>query len=300
MGLNQNQNNPASSPMRYCGRLFCDSDLNRIRHLIVQHSTANRAHLSRLVCEQLSWRRPDGELKDMSCRVAMLRMAEDGLITLPPPRNSNGNGRPYVRRTPAAEPPPELFNLPAGKLSDLALQLVAERQQSHLWNEYIDRYHYLGYQPLPGAQIRYFARDSKRILALFGFGAAAWKIAPRDHFIGWTDPQRKRNLQLVVNNARFLILPWVQSRNLASKLLAMATRRLTDDWYNLYGYRPVLVETFVETQRFQGTCYKAANWLYLGQTQGRGKLDVHKKAQLPKKSIWVYPLITNFRRQLCC
>ena len=285
--------------MRYCGRVFIKSELNRIRRLIARHSTANRAQLSRLVCEQLHWRRTDGKLKDMSCRVAMLRMAEDGLITLPPPLNSNGNGRRYLRRTPAAEPPPEVVNLPAGKLSDLTLQPVAQPRQSHLWNEYIDRYHYLGYQPLPGAQIRYFAHDSNQILALLGFGAAAWKIAPRDHFIGWTHTQRKRNLQLVVNNARFLILPWVQSRNLASKLLAMASRRLTNDWYSRYGYRPVLLETFVEIQRFQGTCYKAANWLYLGQTQGRGKLDVHNQAQLPKKSIWVYPLHTDFRPLLC-
>lgn len=298
--MSRNQKHPASSLRRYCGRVFSDSDLHRIGRLIAQHPTAGRAHLSRLVCRQLSWRRTDGQLKDMSCRVAMLRMAEDGLIQLPPARNSNGNGRPYVRRTPAAEPPPEAFHLPAGQLSDLCLQRVADRPQSHLWNEYIDRYHYLGYQPLPGAQIRYFARASNRILALLGFGAAAWKIAPRDRFIGWTDPQRRLHLQLVVNNARFLILPWVQSRNLASKLLAMATRRLADDWYHRYGYRPVLVETFVETPRFQGTCYKAANWLYLGQTQGRGKLDVQRKAQLPKKSIWVYPLHLNFRPLLCC
>lgn len=285
--------------MRYCGRVFYDSELTLIRRLIAQHSTASRAQLSRLVCEQLSWCRSDGKLKDMSCRVAMLRMVDDGLIQLPPPRNSNGNGRPYRRRSPAAEPPPEAVNLPAGKFSDLDLQLVTQPQQSHLWNEYIDRYHYLGYHPLPGAQLRYFAHDSHQILALLGFGAAAWKIAPRDHFIGWTDPQRNRNLQLVVNNARFLILPWVHSRNLASKLLAMASRRLTNDWSSRYAYRPVLLETFVEIQRFQGTCYKAANWLHLGQTQGRGKLDVHRKARLPKKSIWVYPLHSDFRSLLC-
>jgi len=177
--------------------------------------------------------------------------------------------------------------------------MVARREDSHLWNEYVERYHYLGYEPLPGAQLRYFARAGGRILALLGFGAAAWKTAPRDRFIGWNVEQRRSRLHLIVNNARFLILPWVRSRNLASRLLAMAARRLADDWQHGYGYRPVLVETFVETPRFSGTCYKAANWIYLGQTQGRGKLDVDRTARLPKKSVWAYPLVPDFRRTLC-
>ncbi|MCH7913500.1 MAG: DUF4338 domain-containing protein [Deltaproteobacteria bacterium] len=286
--------------MRYCGREFTLSEFEAIRRLMIEHPRASRATLSRLLCEQLGWRRPDGRLKDMSGRVAMLRMQDDGLVRLPPPRNGNNNGRPYRRRTPQAEP--DLFPVfaSAGALADLHLELVSERAHSHRWNEYIDRYHYLGYQPLPGAQLRYFARTNDRVLALLGFGAAAWKTAPRDRFIGWTAAQRERGLHLVVNNARFLILPWVHCRNLASRLLSMATRRLADDWQQRYGYHPVLVETFVETPRFCGTCYKAANWIYLGETQGRGKLDVEHKAQLPKKAIWLHPLVRHFRRQLCC
>ena len=286
--------------MRYCGRDFNASQMETIRTLIAGHPTANRARLSRLVCEVLDWRRPDGRLKDMSCRVAMLRMRDDGLIQLPPPQNGNNNGKPYRRRTPQADP--ELFPVvgSAGGLLDLHLELVTERSQSHLWNEYIERYHYLGYQPLPGAQLRYFARANDRVVALLGFGAAAWKTAPRDRFIGWTAEQRQRQLQRVVNNSRFLILPWVQCRNLASKLLAMTTRRLADDWQDRYRYRPVLVETFVETPRFRGTCYKAASWIHVGETQGRGKLDVDHQALLPHKTTWVHPLARHFRRQLCC
>lgn len=285
--------------MRYCGREFTQSELETIKCLIADNPSSSRAALSRLVCEHLRWRRPDGRLKEMSCRVVMLRMEKDGLIRLPPPRNGNNNGKAYRRRTPQAEP--ELFPVvvPAGALSDLHLQPVANRKESHLWNEYIDRYHYLGYQPLPGAQLRYFAWAGGRPLALLGFGAAAWKADARDRFIGWTAEQRERRLQLVTNNARFLILPWVNSRNLASRCLAMATRRLADDWQKRYGYRPVLAETFVETPRFLATCYKAANWIHVGETKGRGKLDVHFKAQLPKKSIWLYPLVRNFRHQLC-
>ena len=285
--------------MRYCGRDFSAADQATIGALLAGQPTANRARLSRLVCEALEWRRPDGRLKDMSCRVAMLRMQAHGLIQLPPPQKRNHNGRPYPRRTPQAEPERLVLVASVGALADLRLELVTDRTHSHLWNEYIDRYHYLGYQPLPGAQLRYLARANDRVLALLGFGAAAWKTAPRDRFIGWTAPQRQRHLHLVVNNARFLILPWVRCRNLASRLLSLATRRLAQDWQDRYGYGPVLVETFVQTPRFRGTCYKAANWIYLGETQGRGKLDIEHQAQLPRKGIWVHPLVRDFRRQLC-
>lgn len=288
-----------SDSMRYCGRTFTNTELETIRRLLRTAPDASRAQLSNLVCEEFGWRRPDGHLKDMSCRVAMLRMQADGLFQLPPPRNTNANGRAYQRRTPQAEP--DLFPViaPAGALTDLHLEPVNDEIASHLWNEYIDRYHYLGYQPLPGAQLRYFAKANSSVLALLGFGAAAWKTAPRDDYIGWTPEQRQRNLHLVVNNARFLILPWVTSKNLASRLLGMALRTLANDWEQRYTYRPVLAETFVEVERFAGTCYKAANWTCLGETKGRGKLDVHNEYALPVKSIWVHPLVKNFRQHLC-
>ncbi len=136
-------------------------------------------------------------------------------------------------------------------------------------------------------------------LACLGFGASAWKIAPRDQFIGWTHEQRKSRLHLVINNARFLILPWVQSRNLASKILSLLARRILGDWQNRYGYQPVLMETFVECDRFKGTSYKAANWIHVGVTRGRGKLDVKNEYLLPKKDIWLYPLTKNFKQILC-
>ena len=151
---------------------------------------------------------------------------------------------------------------------------------------------------MPGAQLRYFVRAHGEILALFSFGASAWKIKPRDEFIGWTCDERRRNLHLIVNNARFLILPWINCRNLASRALALTGKRLADDWLARYAYRPVLLETFVEDPRFRGTCYQAANWRCLGKTQGRGKLDKLHSNNAPLKSIWVYPLVRNFRSQL--
>jgi len=234
----------------------------------------------------------------MSCRVALLRMQADGLLSLPPPRRKNGNGTRYPRRTAQAEPELALC-APVAELRDLCVSPIADQHESSLWNEYIARYHYLGYQVLPGAQLRYFARAEGRLIALLGFGAAAWKTAPRDDFIGWTSAQREQHLHLVVNNARFLILPWVSSPHLASKLLAMTARRLPVDWLARYGVRPVLLETFVDKERFAGTCYKAANWIYLGDTQGRGKLDSHHRRALPAKSVWGLPLDRRFREFLC-
>jgi len=210
------------------------------------------------------------------------------------PVKLRGNPHGPIVHTEATEPlSPILYPAPA--LRNIHLELVSNKNSSRLWNEYIDRYHYLGHKSLPGAQLRYFARSEEGLLALFGFGAAAWKVAPRDKFIGWPANQRENNLHLIVNNARFLILPWVKSQHLASKLLGLVARRIADDWMNRYGYRPVLLETFVEKERFAGTCYRAANWTCLGDTQGRGKLDRVHAHGVPIKSIWVYPLTNSFR-----
>jgi hypothetical protein len=257
----------------------------------------NRARLSREVCERLGWRRENGALKDMSCRVALLRMQTDGLIRLPPPRNPKPVAyRLYPHLEQAVLEPPTIPNI---DLATLTVEPVLIRADSLLWNAYIERHHYLGHQLMPGAQLRYFVRAAGHIIAALGFGASAWKVKPRDQVIGWTAEQRQRNLHLVVNNARFLILPWIRCKNLASRILALVSKRLPDDWQARYAYRPVLLETFVEKPRFTGTCYKAANWQNLGDTQGRGKLDVlHRNAQ-PIKSIWIYPLARNFQQQLC-
>ena len=245
-------------------------------------------------CRELHWLRPDGRLKDMSCRVAMLRMHREGLIRLPPPIKGNANGRRITSRSD----PADLVSEAAEKLPDLRLKPVTGKEDSSMWNEYTHRYHYLGYQPLPGDQLRYLITSAGRILGLLGFGAAAWKTEPRDQWIGWSTSQRERNLHRVVNNARFLILPWVSSPNLASKVLGMAARNLASHWEETYGYSPVLLETFVQRDRFAGTCYKAANWSYLGDTKGRGKLDVKHRNAVPIKAVFVYPLVPNSREHL--
>ena len=282
--------------MRYCGRDFTQAEIDLIRDLL-NVPRMNRARLSREVCERLGWRRENGGLKDMSCRVALLRMQTDGLITLPPPRNPKPvtyRSYPHIEQA-VLEP----ATIPDIDLATLTVDPVLTRADSLLWNAYIERHHYLGHQLMPGAQLRYFVRSADHIVAALGFGASAWKVKPRDQVIGWTAEQRQRNLHLVVNNARFLILPWIHRKNLASRILALVSRRLPEDWQSRYAYRPVLLETFVEKPRFTGTCYKAANWRNLGDTQGRGKLDVlHRNAQ-PIKSIWIYPLTRDFQHRLC-
>ena len=279
----------------YCGRDFSTTELARIVQLIAENPEYHRADLSREVCRILQWYKADGGLKEMSCRVAMLRMHADGLIELPTPRRTKPALLPFCS-TSATDPKEPILH-PVHHLGPLSLHLVG-RSDSSLWNEYIGRYHYLGYTPLPGAQLRYFVLLDQQVIALLGFGAAAWQASPRDNYIGWTHSLRKRHLPLVVNNARFLILPWIQVKNLASKILAMAVKQLPNDWQKQYQITPVLMETFVETDRFAGTCYKAANWIHVGNTKGRGKLGPSGKQSVPIKNLLLYPLQKDFRKIL--
>lgn len=284
-------------PRTICGKLIDLDDLEIIRRIIDSGPSATRAQISREVCLAWSWFKPDGGLKDMSCRVLLLKLHRSGLITLPEPRTTNGNGRKYSRRTKQGEVKEDITG-PLQSLLPLELKRITSKKDSSLWNELIDRYHYLGYTPLPGAQIRYLINSPAGYLCAIGFSAAAWKVGPRDSWIGWSAERRVQNLHLVVNNSRFLILPWVQCKHLASKILSLCARRLPLDWQEVYGYRPVLMETFVERGRFAGTCYKAANWIHVGSTKGRGKLDRFKEYKLPVKDIYLYPLDKNFRRFL--
>jgi hypothetical protein len=284
------------SKHRYCGRLFTESEIESIRQIIAlsqEHPT--REAIARAVCAALAWRKPDGLPKDMSAKVALLRMERDGLLILPAATHSYTPSRGAVFTT-ASDPQPELrCSCPK---TDVMLNRVATSADSRLWNELMARHHYLGYRPLPGAQIRYIVKHGETLLGAVGFGAAAWKVAARDSFIGWTPDQRTARLHLVVNNARFLILPWIHIPNLASRILSLAARQVYRDWPELYGYQPVLLETFVERKRFTGACYRAANWIHVGRTTGRGKLDTHHRRKIPVKDVYLYPLNRHFRRLL--
>lgn len=273
----------------YCARDFSADDIQTIRRLMQDNPALQRSPLSRQLCELWNWRKPNGELKDMTCRVALLRLQAAGLIELAPSKFFNGRKRAQFLPT-AATDPQSAITAPVHALEGLTLRLVSSGADSRLWNEFIARYHYLGYTPMSGSQLRYWVFAGEQLVACISFGASAYKLKARDKFIGWSEPQRQRHLQLVVNNARFLVLPWVQSKGLASKILAKVARQLPHDWLRRYGFRPVLLETFVEFERHRGTCYKAANWINVGRTSGRGKKSLSHKPLIPIKDVWLYPL----------
>ncbi|MFZ4701568.1 MAG: Druantia anti-phage system protein DruA [Candidatus Methylumidiphilus sp.] len=222
-------------------------------------------------------------------------MQKDGLIQRPSPRRLHPQTNILIRVETA---PQESIHLPVHELPRLQLRQVGDRADLRLWNEYIHRYHYLGHKAQPGAQLRYWVSAADHLVTLLGFGAAAWLCTPSNKLIGWTHELRQKYLHLVVNNARFLILPWVCSDNLTSKVLGLAAKQLAGDWLLRYGYRPLLLKTFVEINRFNGTCYRAANWNQVGKTQGRAKLGSAGKQSVPIKSIWLYLLQHNFKCRL--
>ncbi len=287
-------------PARYCGRDFTPAELEQIRSLAA--SLPTRRAIADAVCDALAWHRADGRRKDMTARVALNRMAADGLITLPPPRHGNSNGRHPRHSAPdgqlALPIGPEPVTATLGQIAPLQLVPVTSRADSARYNQMIRDHHYLGYTPLAGAQIRYLVQASAGTIAALGFGAAAWKCAPRDDHIGWDPAARQANLHLVAGNARFLILPPVRVPNLASAILARAARQLPADWQDRYGYAPVLLETFVDTNRFTGASYRAANWIWAGYTKGRGKPDRDHQHALPVKDVYLYPLRPDYQRIL--
>jgi hypothetical protein len=283
---------------QYGLRDFSAELVQRIVDIIARHPRLKRTPLSRRICEELDWRGADGRLCEMACRVALLRLHADGLIELPPSQIRQRRRRANFEPTAATDPQTPL-NVAVHELAPLHLRIVHGRgEPSRLWNEFMARYHYLGYTPMSGQQLRYAVYAGDQLVALLGFAAAAWKLADRERYVGWSDEQRRSRLHRVVNNTRFLILPWVQCRGLASKVLAMVARRLPADWQQRYGFEPVLLETFVESPRHKGTCYRAANWQRVGRTTGRGKTSTSHAAQLPVKDVWLYPLRRDFRQVL--
>lgn len=288
--------------IRLQGRVLSGGDLEVVRALIAQHPQWHRTALSQRLCELWNWRNEAGRLKDMAARTLLLKLQARGLIRLPPPQRRT--------RRPAAQVPaevqPELLHeepVPIeGTLASLqpvslepATTLAVRRRIGHL----LARHHYRGFNGAVGENLQYLATDRRgREVAVMVFGAAAWKVAVRDQFIGWSVAHRQRHLGAIANQQRFLLLPWVRVPHLASHLLARATRRLAEDWQLRYGHRVWLVETFVEIDRFAGTSYRAAGWTRLGETTGRTRQDRYRTLRTPRKAVWVHPLHPAFRQHL--
>lgn len=285
--------------MRASGREFSHEDIIAIQQVIDRGASESRRALSRQICEQLDWRSRDGRLKDMSCRVALLKLERGGKIQLPPARRfpAQRTRRPIK----ADEEPTQQTRCRLEKLQPIELVVVGrgDRAYSKIWNELMERYHPLEAARLCGAQLRYLIRGGGEWLGGLAFSAAAWRLQARDEWIGWDEAARQQNLHRVVANSRFLILPHVHVPHLASHVLGLVMRRLQQDWTKRYGYELLLVETFVDTQHYRGTSYRAANWIEIGRTQGRGRQDRNHNHQSSVKQIFVYALQAEARQRLC-
>ncbi len=281
------------------GRYVSTDDIGLIRELIAEHPSWHRTRLSQELCRRWGWTNAKGHLKDMAARAVLRKLDAQGLIELPAPvRSANNALRHRIDASVSVDQRPITGSLEA--LKPVRLIPVLNRAHGELFRALLAAHHYLGYSGPVGENLRYLAFDRRdRPLGCLLFGAAAWRVACRDRFIGWDNTAREQGLSRIANNMRFLILPWVRVPHLASHLLGQVRRRLSMDWQRQYGHRIALLETFVDTGRFSGTCYAAANWLRVGETTGRSRNSRHKCPQVPIKAVWLYPLGQHFRAQLC-
>ena len=277
-------------------RRIGSAELEQIQRLIAQEGGQGRSHISNRLCEIWDWRQANGRFRQIACRDLLRQLQAKGLIELPP-RLGPARRVGYVNRV--AEPEwletAPLEGALGSVRSEITLELVRGRQQAQWFQQLIGTYHYLGYQQPTGAQLKYLAWHRDQPLGCLSFGPAAFKVGPRDRLIGWTDSLRQERLFWLVNNDRFLILPWVQVRGLASFVLSQCLGRLRADWQAVYQHDLALAETFIEQDRFGGCCYAAANWRWVGETCGRGRNDRFNTAALPVKTVWLYPLREDFR-----
>lgn len=292
--------------IRVQGLELSEAALEQIRCLRAEHPDWSRYRLSVALAQQWQWRNQAGRLKDMAARTLLLKLQRRGLIDLPAARKRNGH-RQRCARAPNPAPAellpsqPDPIVGPLATLQPVRLELVASLAQRRWVCQLLERHHYRGFAGAVGENVQYVAREAQgRDLALMVFGAPAWKVAARDRFIGWSVSQRRQALGHIANQQRFLILPWVQVAHLASHLLALAVRRLAQDWQNRYGHPVWLVESFIEEPRFAGSAYQAAGWICVGHTTGRTRQDRQRTLQSPIKAVWVRPLHPQFRKHLLC
>jgi len=284
-----------------CGRKISGEELDEIVETVELFSGLSRTELARTICENLSWFTPSGGMKEEACLKLLDKLALQGEIKLPPKKKGSSqmnNTSRDLSPTARTDPRPELQGI-LGSFSPIKLRVTKTREEKELCNEYLFRYHYLGYTQPIGTYLRYFITYNNEVLGCALFAGAAKSLGTRDAWIGWTENQRLLNLAWVINNTRFLLLPWVQIKNLASHVLARIARRVGDDWYRRWDYSPVLMETFVDPDRYAGSCYKAAGWQHLGMSTGEGLVRRGKSYRTTPKMIFVKPLAENFRGVLC-
>ena len=292
----------AAATTRFSGRAFSARDVTLIREVVRDCPGLSRMELARTVCELLRWRRPNGRLKARECREFLERLDAEGALVLPDKRRGRATGSvTRVPRTAAGEPGPPLDGA-VRDVEPIEVELVREPAERLLFRELVGRYHYLGHKVPFGAHLRYLvyaSRPARAVVGCLQFSSPAWRMAARDRWVGWDEGTRARNLQRVVNNSRFLLLPWVTVRNLASAVLARGLAQMAADWPRRYRLEPWLVETLVDPRRHHGGCYRAANWVALGGTTGRGRMDrLCRRAGEAPKTVLVYPLVRDAKRRL--
>ncbi len=281
------------------GRSLSPQDIDFLFRLIKQNPSWSRRRLSIELCRLWNWHNANGQIKDMAARSMMLKLDKLGYIQLPARRQIPSN-RMLAKRIDWVAHQNTLIECDLKKIQPLQVVVTREQPQHQpLFDCLLSQYHYLGYKGMVGENMKYLIFDChQRPLACVLFGSAAWSVQCRDRYIGWDTDTRKHNLNLTTNNMRFLIVPWVHVANLASHILGLIARRLCADWKNQYGHRLYLLETFVDKDRFTGGCYKAANWIYVGQTKGRSRNDRQAKLQVPIKDVYLYPLVKHYQQKL--
>ena len=283
----------------FCGRQFSSAELQLICEVVKRYAGLSRMELAHTVCELLQWQRSAGGLKARECREFLELLDRQGMVRLPSKRPTKPVGSRTRMPVSAEGEPAAPLQGKVGAFEPIVLEPVQSEQQRLLFRELMGRYHYLGHAVPFGAHVRYLFYSGEQVLGCMQFSSPAWRMAVRERWIGWDEQARRGNLQRVVNQSRFLILPWVRIANLASVVLSRALHRLRRDWEVRYGVEPLLVETLVDESRYSGHCYRAANWIWLGQTAGRGRMDrEHQREGASPKAVWVYPLVAKAAQRL--
>ena len=277
---------------KYSGREITEDDIELIKWILKTYKSLSRTELIYTISESLEWTRPeDGAAKERQCRICLESLEREGLITLPAARAYTKSAVSFQKITPP------LDNITEG--GPLELRIPRGAAENKRWRSYIEQYHLLGYKGEKGASLRYFVVSGETEVGCMQFSSAAWALEDRDRWVGWSKEMKAANLRLIANHMRYLLLPWgAQIHNLASKALGKAAKQLQGDWLSAYGYAPAMLETFVDSSLYKGTCYKAANWMQIGETKGRGRNDRHHNQELTKKLIFVYPLQKDYREVL--
>jgi len=292
----------ATASKSFGGRQFRSEELCLIRQVVTGCAGLSREELAQTVCELLGWRRPSGRLKARECRDLLEQLEEEGWLELPSKRAGRPRGlRTEIPVTAGGEPDKSLVGT-VREFGPVLAEAVEDEAGQRLFRELVGRYHYLGYRVPFGAHQRYLiwvSRPQRLVVGAVQFSSPAWRMAVRDRWIGWDEATRKRNLQRIVSNSRFLVLPWVRVKNLASKVLSLTQCQLRRDWEDRYGVELLLAETLVDRARYRGSCYRAANWIELGCTSGRGRMDAgHQRHGCAPKTVLVYPLVPDAARRL--